>query len=359
MKGPTAAVLLVVGSLLVCPTISGASRVPHQMAAPSRWVDQHVSFPVGGLTVYATYRHPAETTATFPGVLLIAGSGPTDRNGNSAVETGPINTLKTLADWLSQDGVASLRYDKLGSGTTGLGPYANDVDAIGIAPFEQESAAALRFLAAQKGVDASRLGVFGHSEGALFALLLATGHAGPVPPIHALGLFEPLSLRYLDLITIQIDAQVAAQLREGVITKQLAMTVDSTLSRAVTRLRTKGTVAANLPYGLDSVLNPATAKFLAEADVYDPETLAASLPSHTPVLVTCSNADLQVSCTQVKRVTRGLTRASADAVFIQLKGVDHVLKVDPTGAAANYTKKLPFSPVLRSALRRFVHEYLT
>jgi len=359
MKGPTAAVLLIVGSWLVSPAISGASPTSHQKTAPSRWVDQKVSFPVGGLTVYATYRRPVETTSTFPGVLLIAGSGPTDRNGNSALEAGPINTLKTLADWLSQDGVASLRYDKLGSGTTGLGPYAKDPNAIGIAPFEQESAAALRFLAARKGVDTHRLGVFGHSEGALFALLLATGDAGPVPPIHALGLFEPLSLRYLDLITVQVDAQVAAQLREGVITKQLATTVDSTLSRAVTRLRTKGTVAANLPYGLNGVLNPATAKFLAEADVFDPETLAAALSSHTPVLVTCSNADVQVSCAQVKRVVRGLAQANADATFVQLKGVDHVLKVDPTGAAANYTKKLPFSPVLRRALRRFVHEYLT
>ncbi len=72
----------------------------------------------------------------MPAVLLIAGSGPTDRNGNSSVELGPINTLKTLADWLSLDGVASLRYDKLGSGETGLGPFAKRIDSIGVKPFE-------------------------------------------------------------------------------------------------------------------------------------------------------------------------------------------------------------------------------
>ena len=354
MKRPAAAALLVLGSLLLAPSLARASG-----AGVTKWVDQNVSFPVGGLTVYATYRHPLSSTTTFPGVLLIAGSGPTDRNGNSTLESGPVDTLKTLADWLSQDGVATLRYDKLGSGATGLGPFANDIDAIGIAPFEAESAAALRFLAAHKGVDASRLGVFGHSEGALFALLLATGHAGSVPPIHALGLFEPLSLRYLDLITVQIDAQVAAQVHSGLITKKLATTVDSTLARAIKRLRAKGTVAANLPYGIDGVLSPATATFLAEADVYDPKTLASSLPAHTPVLITCSNADLQVSCSEVQRVVGGLSQAKADTVFVQLKGVDHVLKVDPSGAAANYTKNLPFSPALRNDLRRFALEYLS
>jgi len=345
--------LLILGSSLTAANSEAAAS-----STATKWVDEDVTFVAGGVTIYATYRHPAVTTTPFGAVVLIAGSGPTDRNGNSAVEPGPIDTLKTLADWLSDDGVASLRYDKLGSGQTGLGPFASDLDSIGIKPFEQESAAALKFLAAQKGVNDRRLGVFGHSEGALFALLLAAGDAGAVPPIHALGLFEPLSLRYLDLITVQIDAQVAAQVTSGAITKKLATTVDSTLARAVAQLRATGTVAANLPYGLASLLNPATATFLSEADKYDPETLAASLPAHTPVLVSCSGADQQVSCDQVKRIVKGLTHANADTTFVQLQDVDHVLKVDPTGSAANYTKKLPFSPALRASLRQFVDAYL-
>ncbi|MGC1420000.1 MAG: hypothetical protein WA786_07775, partial [Acidimicrobiales bacterium] len=285
---------------------------------------------------------------------LIAGSGPTDRNGNSTVEPGPIDTLETMADWLSADGVASLRYDKLGSGETGLGSFASHVDSIGLRPFEQESLAALKFLAAQKGVDDHRLGVFGHSEGALFALLLATGHAGAAPPIHALGLFEPLSLRYLTLITVQVDAQVAAQLKAKEISSTLAATVDETLNRAVTRLRATGTVAASLPYGLDSLLNPATAKFLYQADQFDPKTLAAALPATTPVLLTCSNADVLVSCSQVGRIASGLTSAGVSVTFVHLKGIDHVLKVDASRTGANYSKDLPFSPVLKKVLARFV-----
>jgi len=70
-----------------------------------------------------------------------------------------------------------------------------------------------------KGRQRHELGVFGHSEGGLFALLLATGHAGSTPPIHALGLFEPLSQRYLDLITTQVDASLKTQVKSGAITK--------------------------------------------------------------------------------------------------------------------------------------------
>lgn len=71
----------------------------------------------------------------------------------------------------------------------------------------------------------------------MFALLLATGHAGPVPPIHALGLFESLSNRYLSLISIQINTQVAAEVKSGQITATLGKNADKTLKSAIKKLR--------------------------------------------------------------------------------------------------------------------------
>jgi alpha-beta hydrolase superfamily lysophospholipase len=202
------------------------------------------------------------------------------------------------------------------------------------------------------------LGVFGHSEGALFALLLATGHAGPVPAIRALGLIEPLSDRYLTLVSVQVEAELAAQLKAGEISKSLAATVDATLSSAITRLRATGEVNANLKYGLATLLNASNAKFFQQADQFDPKSLARALPPATPVLVTCSTADTQVSCGEVGRIVQGLRGAGAHDQLVQMADVDHVLKVDPTGSPANYTKKLPFSPVLRAALKEFVTKNL-
>ncbi len=318
------------------------------------WVDQNVTFTAGGLTVYGTFRHPT-TGRSVPGVLLIAGSGPTDRNGNDANYPGRIDTLKTLADWLSADGVASLRYDKLGSGKTGLGPYASDAGAIGIAPYEQEAAAALDFLAAQKDVEGDHLGVIGHSEGALFALLLATGSAGTVPPIHALGLLEPLPERYLTLTAQQFDAQVAAEKSAHRISASNANRAEMLLNSTIAQLRASGTVRGYPAYGIGDVLNPTTATFMKQADLFDPATLAARLSPRTPVFVTCSDADVAINCAQVAHLRQGLAEAHADLDFVRLHHVDHVLKVDASDSGNDYALRLPFSPKLKAALAAFMH----
>ena len=375
-----ASALAALGLISACSgPATSTSTAPAPTTSSAAWVDQPVSFQAGGLTIYATFRHPATGTAsdprTTPAVLLIAGSGPTDRNGNSALLAGSIGTLRAVADWLSADGVASLRYDKLGSGQTGLGPYASRPAAIGIAPFEQEAAAALRFLARQPGVDPGRLGVIGHSEGALFALLLAAGAdpkgpdpkgpgsgsgsgsgPGPLPAVHALGLLEPLSERYLDVLTAQVEAQAAAQQRAGLLTAQQAAGVTSAFKSGVAQLRATGTVPTGLPAGLASILSPVHALFLYQADRYDPARLAARLAPDLPVLVSCSNVDQNVTCAEVRHLLAGLART--DIAFVQLTGVDHVLKQDPTGSPANYATPLPFSPQLRQALRTFVEQYL-
>ena len=338
-----------------CTSGPSGTSTPTQ---PATWIDQPVTFTADGMTIYGTYRHPVGVTRRVAAALLIAGSGPTDRNGNSAAEPGPIDTLKTLAGWLSADGVASLRYDKLGSGQTGLGPYAAAPTTIGIAPFEDEAVAAFKFLASQPAVNANRLAVIGHSEGALFALMLATGTSGSSPPVHALGLLEPLSLRYLDVISAQVQASVAAAQSTGSISPTSAATVDSALAAAISTLRKNGTVTTGLPASLASIFNPSTALFLSQADRFDPGQLAARVAQHLPVLLTCSDADIHVTCAEVDHLNAGLTLASADVSFVHLSGVDHVLKQDPGGSATNYTKPLPFSPQLQAALRVFVGQHL-
>lgn len=354
-------VLILLALLVALPSVvdygarTGGASVPGNIR--EAWVDQNVTFAAGGLTIYATFRHPT-SGPSVPGVLLIADSGPTDRNGNNANVPGTIGNLKALADWLSADKVASLRYDKLGSGKTGLGPYASDPDAIGIAPYEEEAASALRFLAAQTGIESSRLGVIGHSEGALFALLLATGHAGAVPPVHALGLLEPLSQRYLTLVTEQFDAEIATERSASKISAAEASRAKATLTSTIARLRATGTVRGYPPYGIGEVLNPTTASFLSQTDRFDPATLAAELPRGMPVLVSCSNADTQISCGEVAHLKHGLNQAHTDVDAIHLHDVDHVLKVDPTGSPDNYTLPLPFSPQLKAALAAFVRRNL-
>ena len=318
------------------------------------WTDTPISFEVAGMPVFGTYRHPVDGPGLFPAALLIAGSGPTDRNGNSPLVSGNIGTLQTLADWLSDDGVASLRYDKLGSGQTGLGSYALRPQEAGMQVFEQEAAAAFETLASQPGIDGKRLMVLGHSEGALMALLLATGESGKTPPVKALGLIEPLSLRYLDAVSEQVDQELSTAQEAGQLNASQAGQLQAAVVAAVASIRDSATVPTSLPKELTTLFNPSTALFLSQADRYDPAVLASDLPRGMDVLVTCSDADIDVSCADVDRLVAGLGRARTATTFVHLSGVDHMLKEDSSRGTASYGVDLPFSMQLRDALRQFV-----
>ena len=188
------------------PTASPASVVPPLAAG---WVAQPVTFQAGGITIYGTYTHPSTAPArTIPAAVLLAGSGTaTDRNDNGTATDSNgdnvwqpnRNTLEAVANWLSDDGVVSLRYDKLGSGQTGWGRYAAHRELVGINTYEQEAVAALSFLTRQPQVNPSRLAAVGHSQGGIYALLLATGLAAHATKLHAVVLLEPVPVRMLNL----------------------------------------------------------------------------------------------------------------------------------------------------------------
>jgi hypothetical protein len=105
------------GTQELVPTAPPESVIP---AFAPGWAAQPVTFEAGGVAIHGTYTHPSSATAgTLPAAVLLGGSGSTtDRNDNSPDQPDR-NTLEAVASWLSADGVASLRYDKLGSGQTG------------------------------------------------------------------------------------------------------------------------------------------------------------------------------------------------------------------------------------------------
>ena len=89
---------------------------------------------------------------------------------------------------------------------------------------------------------------------------------------------------------------------------------------------------------------------MIEADKIDPLTLAAKVPAGTPVLLTCSDADKQATCASVKPLADALKHTALTVV--ELKGVSHVLRDDPTDNVANYSKQDPLSPQLAQCARR-------
>ena len=327
----------------------GSAKPPAQQAA---WVDDDVTFVAEGLTIYGTYRHRSDSPPA-PAALLISESGKTDRDGDNAV-AGKIGTMRALAGLLSDRGIASLRYDKVGTGRTGLGPYANRPADVGSSVYTAGAKAAIRFLVGLPGTDPNKISVYGHGEGATHALMVATDKSPGAPKIHALGLLEPLAGRYLDLITARVRADTDAAVRAGRSTPQQADDVMAAWTAAVAQARANGTVPASLPNGLSAILNPANVKAVVESDAINPVALAMLVRQRTPVLLTCSDSDGQATCQVVQPLAAALADTKLD--FLHLNGVSHVLKDDPTDSITNYAKDQPLTPQLVSALDKFARQ---
>ncbi|BBX85675.1 alpha/beta hydrolase family protein [Mycolicibacterium aubagnense] len=314
------------------------------------WVDEDVSFVSDGLTIHGSYRH-VPGAAAAPSVLMISESGQTDRNGDNAV-AGKVGNMRQLAEYLSGKNVDSLRYDKVGTGKTGVGPHAQNLRDVGSAVYTAGAKAAVRFLAGQSGTDTSRISVYGLGEGTVHALAVATDTSAGAPKIHSVGLLQPLAGRYLDVITNRVRASVDADVKAGAKTRQQADQVLKEWTDAVASTRATGTPPTKLPEGLGAILNPGNAKAVVEADAIDPLALAAKVPNGTPVLLTCSDSDVQAFCEAEQPLIDALAHTALTVV--RLKGVSHVLRDDPTDNVANYANKAPLSPQLVSALDGFV-----
>ncbi len=300
------------------------------------WVDEEVTFDSDGLTLHGTYRHRSEGQPG-PAALLIAESGNTDRNGDNQV-AGPIGNMRQLAELLSDRGVASLRYDKVGTGRTGLGPFGRNPQDVVSAVYTAGADSALRFLAGRPASDPSRLSVYALGEGTVHAMALA-GHTDPdAPKVHSLGLFQPLPGRYLDIITNRVTSDGSPE-------------AVAAWPAAVEEIRRRGTVPATLPDGLGSIVNPGNVKAVVDADDIDPLVLAAAVPAGTPVLLTCSDADSQAPCDTMQPLVDALQHTALTVV--ELEGVSHVLRDDPTDNIADYAKQDPLSPQLVAALDDF------
>ncbi|HET8747804.1 MAG TPA: alpha/beta hydrolase, partial [Ramlibacter sp.] len=128
--------------------------------------EQELALPTAWGQLAGTLALP-DSPAPWPAALLIAGSGPTDRDGNNPLLGTRIDNLRRLADALARRGVASLRYDKRGIGASEYPGLSEDA-----LRFEHlvDDAVALSGFLLQDG-RFGRLALVGHSEGALIAAL--------------------------------------------------------------------------------------------------------------------------------------------------------------------------------------------
>jgi pimeloyl-ACP methyl ester carboxylesterase len=128
-----------------------------------------VTWPMGETTMYATLVRPVGP-GPFPAAVMVAGSGPTDRDWNSPILPGTNGSARLLAEALARAGVASLRYDKRASG-----PHAREnvpllIGKMSMQSHVDELAGAVRVMANQAYTRSGRIFALANSEGTLHAL---------------------------------------------------------------------------------------------------------------------------------------------------------------------------------------------
>ncbi|WP_017539293.1 alpha/beta hydrolase family protein [Nocardiopsis halophila] len=319
-------------------------------------VEQEVSFTSGPDTLHGTLALPPDADGPVPGVLIVSGSGPTDRDGNAPARPDADTNLN-FARVLAEAGAASLRYDKLGSGETGAG--SRDEDAVvGFDDFEAQVAAAYAELAARPEVDPSRLLVLGHSEGALFALRSPEALDGPEPA--GLVLAAPPGTRYLDLIDRQLTGQLRRAEAQGGMEQSDAEELLSDARVSTARLRAGEDPPEDLDPALAGLFGEQNAEFLREIDALDPKELASDLPEGMPALVLWGTEDSQVDGAEVDRLVQGLEEGGRPGVErVDIEGADHVFReYDDSPGAVVPDADRPFADEVSPAVEDFLDRTL-
>ena len=149
--------------------VAGAALVAEPGAAPippaylaTQVESKNLTIVSGAFRLGATITRPTGATGRLPGVVIVGGSGPTDRDGS----IGGVKVYRDLAVGLAAKGFVALRFDKRTYAYRG-DLAALDADSMGLREeYLDDTAAALRLLAADPWVDAARLSLAGHSLGA-------------------------------------------------------------------------------------------------------------------------------------------------------------------------------------------------
>ena len=223
----------------------------------------------------------------------------------------------------------SLRFDKYFSGLTGGGAFTADPSSIDLAAYIRQADAAYNFLRAQPDTDTGQMLVVGHSEGGMYALLVAES-TSPHPA--GLALIEPQDERLLSLIQLQTDEQIDADMGQGTLTAASGTQNAAGVRQAISEFRagrpvdTSGLAPGVVQLITPELLSPVNARYVRSDDAVYPPSVAARLARGTRVLVTDGTADTNVPVSTIKPLVSALTAAGASGPGLRvLEGANHFL----------------------------------
>jgi hypothetical protein len=264
-------------------------------------------------------------------VLIIAGSGPTDRNGNSTMIKGKNNSLLQLADSLANYGIASLRYDKKGVGKSQIRGLKEE--SMRFEDGANDALACINWLR-EKGF--KKIYIAGHSEGSLVGLVAAqqTKLKGF---ISLAGAGRP------------IDQVLREQFMAGGGPDSIKLLANRYLDTLLAGQR----IAKPNPL-LFSIFRPSVQPYMISWLRYDPGKLLQTL--RCPVLLAQGNKDIQVQVADALL----LQKAKPSARLAVLENMNHIFKIVTSNNPADNIKTysdpaLPIASSLVQEIIKFIH----
>ncbi|RAK64180.1 alpha/beta hydrolase family protein [Hymenobacter edaphi] len=310
-----------------------AVRRPQEPKAPFPYRAEDVTFANAGsgIRLAGTITVPPGN-GPFPAVVLVTGSGPQDRDETIFGH----RPFRVLADYLTRRGFVVLRYDDRGVGQS-TGDRASYTAADGVT----DAQAALAWLRQRPDVQAGKVGLIGHSEGALIGLLAATQAN---PPAFLVSLAGP-ALRGVEMMVRQNEdlgraaGLPAEQLAANkTLNQQIYLTIlqtpDNQQAQAqVTKLLTE--IGMNAAQARQQAAGLTTAWY-RQLLAFNPEPLLPRVKC--PVLALGGSKDLQVAAGPNLAAWEKGVRAGGnpDVTAQELPGLNHLFQTAATGLTDEY-----------------------
>jgi len=287
--------------------------------------EEDFAIEVDRATISGTLTIP-DLPGKLPGVIIVAGSGPTDRDGNSYVMPGPANYLMEIAHYLSSRGVVTLRFDKRGVGespghVSSFSDYINDISALA------------DYMAGLANVDPDRIFIIGHSEGAW----LASEVARMRDDLRGIALLAGPGFTFIDTVKRQLLEQSEAGIELGLFDEGLSSRLESAVDDLYYAVVSNGDYDLSR-YGLPTDFEQVILSFWYQRELLkdwfpaDPAAVLAEVK--VPVLIIQGTADLQIQVLDAQRLADALPEHQRELHIIS--GIDHVLKM-------TYGEPLPYT----------------
>ena len=322
--------LAIAALLFALPLVACTGKIETNLSTAQALTSEPAQLKTPTGTLQGTLLMPSDVEPR-QAVLIIAGSGPTDRDGNSALLPGKNDSLKLLAEALAEQGIASVRYDK--RGIAGSADAGYDEAELRFDTYVEDATAWTQQLKADERF--ASVTVLGHSEGSLVGML-AVQRSNADRFISVAG----AASRASDLLREQTRGQLPSALQAE--SEQILTALEA------------GETTANVPEALSTLYRPSVQPYLMSWFNYVPIQEIAKL--NVPTLIVQGTTDIQVSVEEAQR----LGQAKPEATVQMIEGMNHVLKPVPANLAqqqSSYTdSSLPLTPELVGEIVKFIEE---